>query len=242
VAKLGGRPKGTVYFIGDSLSQQFWNVFACRLYAMGHDFKAFKPPMAPYASSCVGSKIVHLCYISAGTAHGRDNHVFETVRRLSKTLKRGDILIVNEGVWWRGQRGDVEEKIIQSINPSLVSSLLAKGMHLVWFETLPQHFNTSHGTFGSWYDSKVTSCGPIRDVTFIVQRNKKVSQILQAKGIPVAKTFEMTLPAYKSHLERKTKHVAEGADCTHFCTPSSTLENAMDAISALLLKLLSKKR
>jgi len=204
----------TMYFIGDSLSGQHADAVACRLHAMGHRLEQGTKVPAFQLSGLPGTL-----------------HVMPTIAALAPELRQGDIIVANEGVWWRTSRRqgelDVEEIAAEALDAEALRALAVRGVMVLWRETAAQHFPTENGTYGTWYAGG-KHCMPIEYPGWMIGRNAKIDAIVTGKGIPIIPTFNSSLSAVTDHLELKTPHTSRGLDCTHFCTPSGVLDEWVD--------------
>lgn len=226
------KSKSTMWFIGDSLSGQYFDVFSCAMFYISSDSKDVEAPMHTSADGCREfDGQFQLCYISAGTAYSQDSSVKNTISALSSrnALTPGSLIIANEGIWWRGtQRGVDEEARIKDFN---VDDIVGdRRVKVFWRETLAQHFPSEDGTFHSqsWYNKKRQMCVPVADSTKLAHLNKDINDILYRSRISVIPGFDVSLSASSAgdHLEMKTSHCKKrGSDCTHWCTPSKTLHH-----------------
>jgi len=91
-----------------------------------------------------------------GTSTSVSKSSFALLRMLARSndfnITKGDIIILNQGVWFR-RPGDETE--LTSIRAALkefqvdIQSLHNSGIHLFWWETLAQHFKTKYHMFWS---------------------------------------------------------------------------------------------
>lgn len=229
------KSKSTLYFVGDSISGQYYDLFSCAMFYVGANATKVEAPIKSYASTCREfDGQFKMCSISAGTSYQQDGSVMSTINKLDeeRALSSGSIIIANEGIWWRGTtRGVNEKERVESLDVSHIET--DRGIKVFWRETLAQHFPSADGSFHSseWY-STGGRCAPIQDSNQLVKLNQEVNQILQKKNIPIIPGFELSAHASSAHdhLERKTPHCkARGTDCTHWCTPSNTLHQLRDA-------------
>ena len=219
-----------VYFVGDSMSMQHFHAFACHV---GADIPtAPLDIMQPFeGSTCAATRsrpAERVCHVRAG-----GNASWTSGRacaQLAPLIRRGDIVIANEGLWHRGQgrSGEVEEEVrlVRELGLGL-AALHAKGAALLWRETTAQHFSTLSGQYhkpaGCQGKACGTKCQAVRNE--FVQRaiNTLVNRALEAMSVPVLPVFESSLRMWADHVEhRGTSPLRKSTalDCTHFCEPS----------------------
>lgn len=230
------KSKSTLWFIGDSISRQYFDLFSCAMFYAGSHSNDVEAPMHTSADGCREfDDQFQLCYISAGTAIEQDHSVKNTISALNSrnVFTPGSIIIANEGNWWRGvSRGIDEKDRVKDFNVKDVEN--NRRIKVFWRETLAQHFPSRDGTFASkdsWYDNEHTSCVPVEDSTKLTQLNQEINDILDRNGVSIIPGFDLSLSASSAHdhLEQKTPHCKrQGCDCTHWCTPSNTLNQLRD--------------
>merc|ERR1712151_933147 len=96
------------------------------------------------------------------------------------------------GIHYRFVRGDTEVGTLQKtiLTRSKIQSLHELGVHILWRETLPQHFATPSGAYEG-AQKKSVPCMLIKDPSRILQRNAMVNDLMKQAGIPI-------LPALQS--------------------------------------------
>lgn len=150
-----------------------------------------------------------------------------------------DVHVLNFGVWH-----NVPDGIPRAVN-SMMDYLRAQAQaqplpHLVWMESLPQHFNSPGGLYYTRRGRVKPGCmrrvQPGRLSNF---RNKKTLSLLRdprrqgAAALHVFRTWDMLAPHPELH-----NHVNSGAlDCTHWCAYHG---GALTAIAHLLLSDISR--
>lgn len=239
-----GENNSTLWFIGDSLSGQYFDGLSCSAWAHGVEFQDAPSPLHTFSDHCregnVSGAWFRICYISAGTGYTNDTSVMDTIRALDDVfpVSKGDILVINEGIWWRGTGRGIDEK-------SRVSALDLRGLEqnrgvkVFWRETLAQHFPTRNGSYGSWYlQGSSLRCAGVAHPQDLLLLNSEINSIIANQGVAIIPAFRSSLlgNAYRDHLELKTPHcIKRGIDCTHWCTPSGTFNLLIDvAIDAIV--------
>eukprot|EP00873_Tetraselmis_striata_P036450 jgi/Tetstr1/456714/TSEL_043414.t1 len=197
--------------------------------------KDAKLPCTPYRP-CVRFGTLTLCYGERwkDTAWVHRKHI-------SCFLNSGpdDVHVLNFGVWH-----NVPDGIPRAVN-SMMDYLRAQAQaqplpHLVWMESLPQHFNSPGGLYYTRRGRVKPGCmrrvQPGRLSNF---RNKKTLSLLRdprrqgAAALHVFRTWDMLAPHPELH-----NHVNSGAlDCTHWCAYHG---GALTAIAHLLLSDISR--
>ena len=155
------------------------------------------------------------------------------------------ILVFNEGIWWTNHARQQRRSAIIEKHEELLSRVrsLAElwssharqargGRHrlsparrvcLLWRETSPQDFSTASGAWpGLVYRGTRWGFGER-----CIDHNDGTSSpwdglnaILERAGIPVVRVWARSRMYAGLHLEARTPHtMAQGVDCTHYCTP-----------------------
>ena len=245
---LGGR---SVYFIGDSLSSQHFHAFACELH-MDREVRAHSTRDISAAGLKVKCAMRHtnqpgrLCHISAG--EGLQEASSAAVCRIlssSGTLRKGDVVVANEGVWRRAYGDDSVVQELQRVGEfaepgSCVGILRSLGVRLLWRETAAQHFDrTPTGQYKAGCKlSRCGHCGRITNTTSLLALNAAVTSRMQSLGVPVLPFFAPTLPLWDAHVARLSQFVRREhiLDCTHWCEPNALFS----ALTPVLLQRISK--
>jgi len=238
-----------VALVGDSLAGQRYNAMRCLLHFSGRLLRGAHTSTLPswakaYPAelqgirvkkpACMevlspGYKLSSICLVAAGAGMAGGSRVAEVLTYLRD--HRGplpDAIFVNEGVWFRGSRGDRELDYIKAIKRDVVEDLRARGVNVFWVETMAQHFATPFGTYkGGWYfKGNIRSCVPISDKSWVLTRNAQVNELLQAMNVTVIPALLESIDLHSKHLESKTRHplLRNAVDCTHFCEPSALMQ------------------
>ena len=222
-------PRGSAYFVGDSLTLQHFHAFACGLLA---DVPA--PPLprdVALESQCVtrrdGADAGRVCQLFAGTALSGVS-TGAALRNLSRAnlLQPGDVVVANEGLWRRAYSADPFEELsrVRELDGPTVHAIHAAGASLFWRETTAQHFDISpNGLFKpACKIEDCGECGPVRNVTALVSLNALISAEIEARGVRVLPVFNRSLFMSDQHVARRSHYVRQKRilDCTHFCAPS----------------------
>jgi len=229
-------PNGSAYFVGDSLSLQHLHAFACALRA---DLPA--PPLEAAispVSSCVMRRDGghgRICHVEAGSGSSRPS-TGATLRTLaqSRLLRRGDVVVANEGVWRRAfsPRGDPNEgkrqelSRVRELKAATVREIRDKaGAMLLWRETAAQHFDrTSSGKFKTGCATRACgACVPVRNASGLWALNDLVNREIEGLGVRVLPFLNASLGLFQQHVARRSQFVIQNRilDCTHFCEPSA---------------------
>jgi len=216
-------------FIGDSMTLQQYRSLACLVGATR--------PVAPVpingtreSLQCVSGDGVEVCSAHA-SGHKHAASVATVCRALQPHLRRHDVLVLNEGVWWRHGAPDAswaahptrEENRVFQLNTRLVAQLRRLGGRVFWRETTAQHFETE---FGLWYARTTRPCRQVVNTTHLWARNARINRHLRRVNVSVLPALDLSLQYWAAHLERRTAYMRAmrakpAADCTHFCEPSS---------------------
>ena len=241
---LGSR---SVYFVGDSLSSQHFHAFACELH-MDREVQAHSTQdlsTVGLQATCAmrrSNQPGRLCHISAG--NGLQEASSAAVCRIlstSGTLRKGDVVVANEGVWRRAFDGDGAVHELQRVGEfadpgSCVGILRSLGVRLLWRETAAQHFDrTLTGQYKPGCKiARCGRCGRIMNTTSLLVLNAAVTSRMQSLGVPVLPFFAPTLPLWDAHVARLSLSVrqAQILDCTHWCEPNAIFT----AMSPVLLQ------
>ena len=225
--------EGRLLFLGDSVSDQLRYALILRLHSYGIDLncysfdrlfeECFSIQNGTSASTFVATNTLTICFRKMGSAgshrrwFGRTGETGLThssplcfaghvLASEGQSLLNGDVLIINEGVHFRGVRSDAELYRIQQCISTIPWNHTASGVHLLWRETLAQHFNTPSGVF----DLKVFShrkrqsspCVPLADPTFVLRRNANVSNVMTRHSSPAKEVLNLTPVFFPTYLWR----------------------------------------
>lgn len=233
-AVLGNR---SVFFVGDSLSTQHFHAFACEMemdqeVPVGgmHGLLA-----AGLDASCATRRNEvtsgRICAVKAGgLLHEPSTAAVCRTLALSGSVRAGDIVVANEGLWRRaydenGAARELERVSEFAQDGSCVATLRNLGARLLWRETSAQHFTrTLTGQFRpGCKELRCGECGPVANASTLQALNAAVSTRMHGLGVPVLPFFEATLPLWAAHVARlsefvRRKHIL---DCTHWCEPNA---------------------
>ena len=196
------------------------------------------------------------CWAQAGGGcyRGSVESVYEVVRRMLKArgvLQQGDLVIMNEGLHHHAspalERWRVKLVADAFRRPSSAFSVgrVRGGVRFAWRETSPQHFEgMPNGSYtgrsaGTLYDPfpRHARCAPLTQPA----RGELLTwtaAAFEAARVPVIPVWDLSASQHDAHLERRTAYTrgsqTRGADCTHFCEPSSVLAAWVDATLAAL--------
>jgi len=227
LAHVSGLPNRTICFIGDSLSHDRWTAALCGALRLGWELQSCQN--AAGASYIVGDRMDGPCPHSHwNIAELRERgHGYAHLARgdqqlwlrfyhnhclvLNGTLNF-DVAIVNYGAW-----ANTRAQLARGLR-CLEHLVKHPPTHtqILWAETLPQHFHTPGGSFGSseLHNRSRTSCAPIRSYHAANWRNAEAASLFGswrggARPMPVLRLFD-------AMYERWDLHAGAG-DCTHFC-------------------------
>ena len=234
----------SLYFVGDSSSEQHARAAACALFGIDARPTASQLTAAACWTSTASVSQARVCYVQAGkgSSDRSTRAAFDAILRVEGLL-RGAVFVVNEGLWYRVDPSAVPSGDSGRYEPSLAASaaeltrvrqwqgvdveaLTARSSLLIWRETAAQHFGTPSGIWpgrpglsSPLIPRGNSSCRPLLGNASAVQRayNAAVLGALP-RGMHVLPAFEDSLAAWRSHVERHTPHsrAVRGTDCTHF--------------------------
>eukprot|EP00667_Euglena_gracilis_P015435 EG_transcript_16039 len=102
---------------------------------------------------------------------------------------------------------------------------------LLWAETGPQHFNTSHAprgpgvAVGQWVPGTTGPCVPYADMVeahAADYHNRIAEELCQAHRVPILRVMEASKTEWRFHTGQQIRNGRRGGyDCTHFCQPSA---------------------
>lgn len=216
-------------FVGDSLTLQQYRSLACLVGARRP--LALIPINGTRESlACVAGDGVEVCSAHA-SGHKHAASVATVCRALLPHLGNRDVLVLNEGVWWRHgapgaswtARPTREENRVFQINTKLVTLLRSRGVRVFWRETTAQHFETE---FGLWYARTIRPCRQVVNASHLWARNARLNRHMRRANVSLLPALNLSLQYWSAHLERRTAYMRAmrskpAADCTHFCEPSS---------------------
>ena len=231
----------SAYFVGDSMALQHMHAFACALRAdvpSGNLTAALK--RAAVNASRVGD--TNQCFVRrSGRGGGRvcqvtAGSVFtgwsvgEACRALTGLLAPGDVVIANEGLWWRAFTFNTPEadgyaremKRIRELDAEVIRGIRAAGAVLLWRETSAQHFDrTPTGQYKTGCVNDCGHCRPVQTPQPLRRRNHDINRYFRGLNVSVLETFEASLKMWNEHVARRSRVLPKGLlDCTHFCAPS----------------------
>lgn len=224
---LFGKFNGSRIFMeGDSITQQHFINFACRLQPYLKTFSLSRdghwcnegniclPPnlhnTLQEGSATFGllNTEIHLQYSQPPGVCGS---------RFLDILKPGDVHLFNFGL-----HGSADtEKCLQRYLAH-APLLISKGVHMIWRETIATQFNTTSGTYLPDLITKqqITKTAHCVDSDHLDTRlawsestNSRVTPLMLQHGIPVLPVWNATLNSPSSC------RIGKGIDCVHFCEP-----------------------
>mmetsp|Transcript_32958 Transcript_32958/g.52795 ORF Transcript_32958/g.52795 Transcript_32958/m.52795 type:complete len:341 (+) Transcript_32958:1160-2182(+) len=216
----------TLYFLGDSLSQQFAQATRCTLFKVqGLQSKLARmfPPFNAIAKhSCAtfrarNGKQARVCNIKMtqhySSSRWRCGNAFRCMRN---RLEHDDILVANFGTWYSKQE---DSKSLKSDFLSFrQDSKGLRGVRIIWWETPAQHFDTRTGLFDRTVTLE-TRCVDFNrsDAGALTEARWRIDSLLQLQRFTPLSTFESSLRADAS------AHIGSiggsKPDCTHWCVP-----------------------
>ena len=237
--------------VGDSVTEQFARGLACfggclspRAPHLVHGItvgnNGTKPRRYTFAMDCHqhcegGASDAQVCLIRPKEIYAAG--VATVCAALLPELRRGDVLLINEGVWWRAKSRSLEVELSHLVpfTSEFVARFRAKGVRLVWRETLAQHFRSDTGQWSNWYQRTKLSCLPVKNASGLLERTDAVNRVMRAAGVDVLPAFNLSLTYWDAHLQRRTPYMQAKptSDCTHFCEPSTLFAR----LSAALVRL-----
>ena len=240
----------SAYFVGDSMSLQHMHAFACALRAdlPSGDLTAQLKRFASNASR-VGDSVCftrrdgrrgRVCHITAGTEYTGWS-VGEACRALPGFLAAQDMVIANEGLWWRafsrpGEDRDHEIRRVHELNAETVRGIRAAGASLLWRETTAQHFDkTPTGQYKSGCKVRCGECRPVQNPQPLLERNREINHYVRGLDVSVLETFNASLAMWYEHVGRRSQVLPKDLlDCTHFCAPARIFADLTLRILALV--------
>lgn len=218
------KKNATLYFIGDAVSGQYFDEFSCAMFLQATEIRDAKAPVKSSTGGCRDFDGSKLCYISAGTFFNDDATVRDTINQLALTLKPGDVVVANQGIWGRrGGKGNIEREY--GFADLEVGRQQDQGIKFFWRETLAQQYPTRDGTSGDKWFSEAGDCAPIQATSGLELLNEEIDGLLKERNVSIIPGFKYsTVSDPNDHLSNHTPHeFPNGFDCTHWCTPSKTL-------------------
>jgi len=151
-------------------------------------------------------------------------HTDEVISKLrARGLSAGSILILNHGVGsdalFDAQATTYDNRsasamfrgIVEEIAGGLVTFAKQGGHHIMWRETIPQHFSTVNGAFTKhWAPGQDRECAPYTESRHHAGanvRNSISNSVMRRLRVPIVPVFQLFCSAWHEH--------AGGSDCTH---------------------------
>ena len=258
-----------LFFVGDSFTEQHMRATACALRAWNAT-ETFIPAAKCFLNMNFhdiaqveedeGRGVARVCYVQAGKGW-QDRTTVEAFHAIERSgeLSKGSVLIVNEGLWYRVERGN--SSAAANLSASMrhgelerarawgrvdLAALDRRAVRVVWRETSAQHFRTPRAT-GMWpgrpglinLHLPKEPCRPLAPTELRGgEQRRRADDVNRAlpSAVRVLPLFNASAAGWRSHIERHTPHgrSIRGRDCSHFCEPSPLFEEANAALLELL--------
>ena len=213
---LAGRNR-TVVFMGDSLSRQHFIATACRLrldHALLHfaaDFKDHESSKGAYLRSASATfRASNATFTLRLDKDEHDAGLEAYVAARCADLRRGDVLVINEGAHYSATPGAYGERVRSALRFAANCTPL-----VLWRETAATHFRDGvwHGQ-GKCYDRTARQDRRVSGPGTYPALNALANAAADEHDIPILRVYKDSLAAgAAAHID------GENHDCLHWCLP-----------------------
>ena len=215
---LAGR---TVVFMGDSLSRQHFIATACRLrldHALLHfaaDFKdhnhqGSKDALRRLRSASATFRASNATFTLRLDKDEHDAGLEAYVAARCADLRRGDVVVINEGAHYSATPGAYGERVRSALRAAANCTPL-----VLWRETAATHFRDGvwHGQ-GKCYDRTARQDRRVSGPGTYPALNALANAAAEERDIPILRVYKDSLAAgAAAHID------GENHDCLHWCLP-----------------------
>jgi len=213
---LAGRNR-TVVFMGDSLSRQHFIATACRLrldHALLHfaaDFKDHESSKGAYLRSASATfRASNATFTLRLDKDEHDAGLEAYVAARCADLRRGDVVVINEGAHYSATPGAYGERVRSALRAAANCTPL-----VLWRETAATHFRDGvwHGQ-GKCYDRTARQDRRVSGPGTYPALNALANAAADEHDIPILRVYKDSLAAgAAAHID------GENHDCLHWCLP-----------------------